>query len=68
MDKTKLELGDDPEKKGVYELRFTVTNFGDATLTFDVGTYVLTEGVSDTKTNAGETTVTEEPDEEIVEP
>ena len=59
MDKTKLELGDDPEKLGIYTLNFSVTNFGDADLTYDVGAYVMTEGVSETKTNAGETTVTE---------
>ena len=60
MDKTKLELGDDKEKKGVYELKFTINNFGDKALTYNIGAYVMTEGVSDTKTNAGETTVTEE--------
>ena len=60
MDKTKLELGDDPDKTGRYVLNFTVENFGDATLTYDVGAYVFTEGVSETKTGAGKTTVTEE--------
>ena len=60
MDKTKLELGDDVEKTGVYEMAFTVNNFGDKALTYDIGSYVMTEGVSDTKTNAGKTTVTEE--------
>ena len=60
MDKTKLELGDDPDKKGVYVLNFTVNNFGSKDLTYKLGAYVMTEGVSDTKTNAGETTVTEE--------
>ena len=60
MDKTKLELGDDPEKTGVYSFKFTVTNFGEKDLSYDIGYYVLTEGVSDTKTNAGMTTVTEE--------
>lgn len=60
MDTTKLELGDDPDRKGVYEMSFTVTNFGDKKLTYTIGGYVLTEGVSDTKTNAGQTTVTEE--------
>ena len=60
MDKTKLELGDDPAKTGVYEMSFTVHNFGSSALSYDIGAYVLTEGVSDTKTNAGETTVTEE--------
>lgn len=60
MDKAKLELGDDPDKTGVYEMKFTVTNFGDKNITYNVGAYVMTEGVSETKTNAGETTVTEE--------
>ena len=60
MDTTKLELGDDPQKTGVYEMTFEVKNFGDKKLTYTIGGYVLTEGVSDTKTNAGETTVTEE--------
>ena len=59
MDKSKLELGDDPEKTGVYEMSFSVKNFGDSSLTYDIGAYVMTEGVSETKTNAGETTVTE---------
>ncbi len=59
MDKTKLELGDDPDKTGEYTLNFTVHNFGDADLTYDLSTYVMTEGVSETKTSHGETTVTE---------
>lgn len=59
MDKTKIELGDDPDKKGVYELKFTVVNFGSSTLSYNLGAYVMTEGVSDTKTNSGKTTVTE---------
>ena len=60
MDKTKLELGDDADKTGVYTMSFTVDNFGDKNLTYEIGSYVMTEGVSDTKTAAGETTVTEE--------
>ncbi len=60
MDKPKLELGDDPTKTGVYEMSFTIHNFGSAALSYDIGAYVLTEGVSETLTNAGETTVTEE--------
>ena len=60
MDKTKLELGDDKEKTGKYEFKFTITNFGDKALTYDLGAYIMTEGVSETKTNAGKTTVTEE--------
>ncbi len=60
MDTSKLELGDDPKKTGVYEMSFTVENFGSSALSYNIGAYVMTEGVSDTKTNAGETTVTEE--------
>ncbi len=60
MDKTKLELGDDPQKTGVYTMSFTINNIGDKSLTYNLGAYVMTEGVSETKTNAGETTVTEE--------
>ncbi len=60
MDKTKVELGDDPSKKGIYEMTFYITNFGTENVTYTVGGYVMTEGVSDTKTSHGETTVTEE--------
>ena len=59
MDKTKLELGDDPSKNGVYEMSFTVQNFGKNTLSYDLGAFVMTEGVSETLTNHGQTTVTE---------
>ena len=60
MDRTKLELGDDPEKKGVYEMTFAISNYGDKKLSYELGAYVMTEGVSETKTGAGKTTVTEE--------
>ena len=60
MDKSKIELGDDPKKTGVYELRFSVQNFGTEAITYDISTFVMTEGVSETKTHDGETTVTEE--------
>jgi len=60
MDKSKLELGDDPSKTGVYTLNFSVNNFGFYDLTYDVNAYVMTEGVSATKTHQGETTVTQE--------
>lgn len=60
MDKTKIELGDDPDKTGVYVLKFSVNNFGDTELSYNLGAWVMTEGVSDTKTNDGETTVTEQ--------
>ncbi len=60
MDKTKLELGDDPDKVGVYTMTFAVENFGKTNLSYDIGAYIMTEGVSDTLTNAGQTTVTEQ--------
>ncbi len=60
MDKTKIELGDDPDRNGVYTLRFSVNNFGTSALTYDISAYIMTEGVSDTKTTDGKTTVTEQ--------
>ena len=60
LDKSKIELGDDPEKNGVYDLVFAVVNFGTEALSYDISALVMTEGVSDTKTAHGETTVTEE--------
>ncbi len=60
MDKSKIELGDDPTKTGVYTLKFAVNNFGSTKLVYDVSAVVMTEGVSDTKTTDGKTTVTEQ--------
>ena len=60
MDKTKFELGDDVEKTGVYTLTFDVNNFGTKDITYDLEMIVMTEGVSETKTSHGQTTVTEE--------
>ncbi len=60
MDKTKIELGDDPEKTGVYVLKFSIVNFGDTALTYNISATVMTEGVSETKTVDGKTVVTEE--------
>ena len=60
MDKSKIELGDDPSKIGVYELSFSVKNFGTVARAYNVSAYVMTEGVSETKTNDGKTTVTEQ--------
>ena len=59
MNKPKLELGDDAEKKGVYTMTFSIVNFGTTSLSYSLSAYVLTEGVSETKTAQGETTVTE---------
>ena len=60
MDKSKIELGDDPTKTGVYTLNFGIVNFGSSALSYTLNYHVLTEGVSETKTAQGETTVTEE--------
>ena len=59
-DKSKIELGDDPDKNGVYTLKFMINNFGSSAITYNLSAYVFTEGVSDTKTLHGDTTVTEE--------
>ncbi len=60
MDKTKIELGDDPNKTGVYTLTFSVKNFGSTALSYNIGAYVYTEGVSENKTSHGETTSTQD--------
>ena len=59
MDKSKIELGDDPAKSGVYTLKFSVYNFGSSSLSYDISACVMTEGISDTKTNDGKYTVNE---------
>lgn len=58
MDKTKLELGDDKSKSGVYTMKFDINNVSDNTVTYDLGAIVMTEGVSSTYTSHGDTTVT----------
>ena len=60
MDKSKIELGDDPNKTGVYTLKFTIDNFGKSALSYDISANVMTEGVSETPTYQGETVVSEE--------
>ena len=60
MDKTKLELGDDKDKTGVYEMTFGVTNVSGSAVSYDVDSIIMTEGVSETYTSHGDTTVTQE--------
>lgn len=60
MDKTKLELGDDRARTGVYEMTFGVTNVSQGSVSYDVGAIVMTEGVSSTYTSHGDTTVTQD--------
>lgn len=42
----KLELGDDPERTGVYEMTFEVVNFGEEAISYNVVPYVLMDGVA----------------------
>lgn len=44
--KPKLELGDDPDKTGFYEMEFHVKNMSSNTKTYTLGTRVMTESVS----------------------
>ncbi len=60
MDKSKLELGDDKDKSGVYEMTFGVTNISGSPVAYDLDAIVMTEGVSTTYTSHGETTVTQD--------
>lgn len=60
MDKSKIELGDDPSKSGEYLLNFAINNFGSETLAYDLSVIVMTEGVSEMETVRGDTTVNEE--------
>lgn len=60
MDKAKLEVGDDANKTGVFEMSFYLNNISSSQLTYDIGAIVMTEGVSETKTVRGDTTVTEQ--------
>ncbi|MCD8119235.1 MAG: S8 family serine peptidase [Lachnospiraceae bacterium] len=43
--KVKAELGDDADREGVYSFTFTVTNFGDETVSYDLDSSVLTADV-----------------------
>lgn len=60
MDKTKLELGDDKKKTGVYEMTFAVNNITGSAISYNVDAVMITEGVSKTYTSHGDTTVTQE--------
>ncbi|MEG1923929.1 MAG: S8 family serine peptidase [Clostridia bacterium] len=45
QEKTKIELGDDPDYTGIFDLGFEVVNFGDKALSYFVDTTVLTEAI-----------------------
>ena len=46
IDRTKLELGDDKEKLGVYSMTFSVVNLSEDTLSYDLSLIAMTETVS----------------------
>ncbi len=46
IDKTKLELKDDPEREGVYEMTFNVKNISQSPITYDLSVIAMTESVS----------------------
>ena len=50
-DRPKLEIGDDPEKTGVFTMSFNVVNFGTSALTYTVTPYVESENASSTTLN-----------------
>ncbi|MBO4384400.1 MAG: S8 family serine peptidase [Clostridia bacterium] len=41
----KLELGDDPQKTGEYEMTFSITNFGETNLSYVVNPHVLIDDI-----------------------
>lgn len=45
-EKAKLDLKDDPERTGVYEMNFNVINFSDRTITYDLSVLGMTESIS----------------------
>lgn len=45
-EKTKLELGDDPKKSGIYTMKFNVVNISDSPISYKVDVNALTETVS----------------------
>lgn len=45
-DKTKMELGDDPKRSGVYEMTLKLKNLSDSPVSYKIGNYVMTESLS----------------------
>lgn len=46
IDRTKIELNDDPKRTGVYDLNFNLVNLSDSALTYNLGFIGMTETVS----------------------
>lgn len=45
-DKTKLELGDDPARRGVYTMTVKLTNLSSSPVSYKLGNYTMTESLS----------------------
>ena len=60
MDKTKFEVGDDKDRTGVYEMTFSINNISANSVTYELGSIIQTEGVSEIYTSHSDTTVTQE--------
>ncbi|MCH5155317.1 MAG: leucine-rich repeat protein [Clostridiales bacterium] len=46
LNKPKLSLGDDPERTGVYELKFNLVNDSNSAISYSFDQYVMTESIS----------------------
>lgn len=46
IDKAKIEIGDDPNKTGVYKLSFRARNMSDSVRTYTLGTQTMTETIA----------------------
>lgn len=46
IERSKIELGDDPKKIGTYELRFNIKNISNQPISYDLGIIAMTESVS----------------------
>ena len=53
-DKTKVEVGDDPDRTGVYRLTFSVKNFDTADRTYEFDTLTMTETLASDKISVAE--------------
>ncbi|MBE7077214.1 MAG: hypothetical protein E7377_00760 [Clostridiales bacterium] len=60
MDKAKIELGDDKTKSGAYTMELAINNISASTVSYNVDSIMLTEGVAKTYTGHDEQTVTQE--------
>ncbi len=55
-DRTKLSLGDDKNRDGIYTLNFNIVNFGDSSLSYEMSVAVLADGLTSDKTRINNAT------------